>query len=524
MEQLEYITQKALIECSMGSMPGQFTPTYNQTVKINGCLASTKIDQIPITNIPSFVICKKTQKPCVPAPVMWTDTYPVKVKGQETLIGKSCNKCPVGQGNIKFLTSGQVPLSAEEQAMLDGAREDAQKAYEKEQEEKNKPWWKKAGEFIVDCVPVVGPIVSLVKNVSEGNWGMAALDVGFLALDVVGLVAAPFTGGASVAGTTALKMGARQAIKAGAKQVAKKLTKEAIEAGAKQLAEMASKVSLKSLTGGRLCVFACFPAGTPVATKEGLKNIEEIQVGDEVWAYDEKTGEIGLKPVINHFERTTSVLVKIEIEGETIRATPEHPFYANGDWKEAGLLETGDSILLFSGRLAKVKSVAYEGAHAPVEMGEDIFQDIDNGDIVPQKVFNFEVKGWHNYFVGWLKMLVHNAGPKGVCLRGAADKFRRSMAERRKALLRDAADPNSGLSKKARDEIKKSKGKNVPKGHEVSHEIPLYNARTVAGKRKLDKAKNMKTQRKSDHRPRHKICGDQYHKFGASNKPKFFID
>lgn len=527
MEQLEYITQNAIIQCSMGSMPGQFTPTYNQTVKINGCVASTKIDQIPIANIPSFIVCKKTKKPCVPAPIMWEDTYPVKVKGQETLIGKSCNKCPVGQGDITFMTSGQVPLSAEEQAMLDGARDDAQKAFDKEQEEKNKPWWKKAGEFIVDCVPIVGPVVSMVKNISEGNFGMALLDVGFLALDVVGVVGAPFTGGASLAGTTALKIGARQAIKAGAKQVAKKLTKEAIEASAKQLAEMASKVSLKSLSGGRLCVFACFPAGTPVATKDGLKNIEDVKAGDEVWAYDEKTGEVGLKPVVHHFERTANILVKIELEGEIIRATPEHPFYANGDWKEAGLLETGDDILLFSGKLAKVKEVQYEGAHAPVEIeiaNHDFFEDITAGDEEPQKVYNFEVEGWHSYFVGWGKVLVHNATPKGVCVKGTVDKFRRSMAERKKALLRDAADPNSGLSKSARDQIKKSKGNKVPRGHEVSHEKPLYTRRTPAGKRKLDKADNMKTQRKADHRKRHKECGDQYHLYGPANSPKNLKD
>jgi Pretoxin HINT domain/Domain of unknown function (DUF4280)/HNH/ENDO VII superfamily nuclease with conserved GHE residues len=469
MEQLEYITQKAMIQCSMGSMPGQFTPTYNQTVKINGCLASTKIDQIPMTNIPSFIVCKKTQKPCVPAPVEWKETYPVKVKGQETLIGKSCNKCPVGQGDITFMTSGQVPLSAEEQAMLDGAREDAQKAYEKEQEEKNKPWWKKAGEFIVDCVPVVGPVVSMVKNISEGNWGMALLDVGFLALDVVGVVGAPFTGGASLAGTTALKIGARQAIKAGAKQVAKKLTKEAIEAGAKQLAEMASKVSLKSLSGGRLCVFACFPAGTPVATKYGLKNIEDIQAGDEVWAYDEKTGEVGLKPVLHHFERTATILVTIKLEGETIRATPEHPFYANGEWKEAGLLETGDDILLFSGKLAKVKEVQYEGVHAPVEISNDIFEDIQEGQGEPQKVYNFEVAGWHTYFVGWWKALVHNTG--GICVKQVIKEIRTGKKKLREILL--GRTPGKS-SKTGRDVFERMKNEVPPSAMELPDGTKMF--------------------------------------------------
>ncbi len=521
MEELEYITTKALMECDQGSAPGFFTPTYNTTVKINSCLVSTKVDQIPTTNVPSFIICKKTQKPCVPATTFWDDTYPVKIKGQETLIGKSCNNCTVG-GKISFLTSGQVPLSAEEEGQINDMRDQVQEAYDKEQEEKNKPWWQKAGEFIVDCVPVVGPAISLIKNISEGNWGMALLDVGFLALDVVGVAGAPFTGGASLAGTTAVKIGARQAIKAGAKQVAKKFTREAVEAGAKCVARQLEELSMRSLTRGKLCVFACFPAGTPVATKDGLKNIEEIEVGDEVWAFDEKTGEIGMKRITSSFKREANILVEIVLEEEILQATPEHPFFANGAWKEAGLLQAGDEILLFNGRYAKINSVQYTGAHAPVEINYDIFADITDGCEPPQKVYNLEVEGWHTYFVGLSKVLVHNTGE--ICLKETTKKFRRSMAERRKALLRDAEDINSGLSDKARDFIKANDGKKVPKGFEVSHEKPLYTRRSAEGKRKLDRAENMKTQRRSEHRKRHKVCGDQYHEYGPSNRPKNIKD
>jgi hypothetical protein len=90
--------------------------------------------------------------------------------------------------------------------------------------------------------------------------------------------------------------------------------------------------------------------------------------------------------------------------------------------------------------------------------------------------------------------------------------YRRTMAERRKALLRDAADPNSELSGTARESIRRSNGENVPTGYEVSHEEPLY---TVDKKDRceLDVADNMKTQKKSTHRARHKHCGDQYHQF-----------
>lgn len=525
MEELEYITAKAMIQCTEGSVPGLFTPTYNATTKINSCLVSTKIDKISITNIPTFIVCKKTQKPCVPASTEWQDTYPVKIKGAQTLIGKSCMNCGVG-GKIEFLTSGQIPLSPEEEDELNGMRDDAQKAYDKEQEEKNKPWWKKAGEFVVDCVPIVGPIVSLVKNVSEGNWGMALLDVGFLALDVVGVAGAPFTGGASLAGSTVAKVGIKQAVKAGAKQVAKKLSKEALEAAAKQAAKQIEKLSLKSLTRGKLCVFACFPAGTPVAVKDDLKNIEDIKPGEEIWAWSENTGEYALKKVSRIIESETDVLVRLNIGGEIIDTTPTHPFYSDGEWVDAGALEAGDKVMLFSDKEETVISVDYviendnfadqeidfKSAGAPNAM--DV---LDGGKKI--KVYNFEVEDFETFHVGNIKVLVHN-GAKGICVKETAEKFRRSMAERRKALLRDAKDADSGLSDKARDFINKNNGNKVPKGHEVSHEIPLYTAKTPAGKRSLDKAGNMKTQQKAAHRKRHKECGDQFHEYGPSSKPK----
>ena len=114
-------------------------------------------------------------------------------------------------------------------------------------------------------------------------------------------------------------------------------------------------------------------------------------------------------------------MVKIEIDGEIITATLEHPFYANGDWKAAGLLETGDNILLFSGKLAKVKEVKYEGAHAPVSVIDANFEETQLIEENSVKVFNFKVEGWHTYFVGWLRVLVHNAG---ICLKKLSSRLK----------------------------------------------------------------------------------------------------
>jgi hypothetical protein len=181
---------------------------------------------------------------------------------------------------------------------------------------------------------------------------------------------------------------------------------------------MLAKLSVKNLTRGKLCVFACFPAGTPVAVKDGYRNIEDIQVGDEVWAWDEASGELGLRMIISTLQREAHALVELSIEGETIYSTPEHPFFVDGQWKEAGLLEINDQVQLFTSKNATVGSVQIKGAYSEVEVLQvnDSYEvlDIGSADSAENtRVYNLEVDGFGTYFVGWIKALVHNAG---VCL------------------------------------------------------------------------------------------------------------
>lgn len=91
--------------------------------------------------------------------------------------------------------------------------------------------------------------------------------------------------------------------------------------------------------------------------------------------------------------------------------------------------------------------------------------------------------------------------------------YRRNMSERRKALLRDANDPASALTKEEREFIKKHKGKRVPPGRQVAHEKPLYTGRTIAEKKKLDTVDNMRTLPKDEHMKSHEKCGFTYHKY-----------
>ena len=89
------------------------------------------------------------------------------------------------------------------------------------------------------------------------------------------------------------------------------------------------------------------------------------------------------------------------------------------------------------------------------------------------------------------------------------------MTARREALLRDAQDPKSGLSTQARAFIIRTDGYRVPRGYEVSHEVPLY-TKPRSTRCTLDEASNMKTQQRWAHRRRHKKCGNQFHRYRRS--------
>lgn len=385
-DELEYVVHGALMMCDKGTAPGFFSPTYNMKTKVNGCLVTTAMDKLPITNIPSFTVCSISQKPCIPVPTKWDKTYKVKVQGEETLLARSCMQCGIG-GKIEFVTSGQVPLP---QDALDDIKA-MQEAGAEPEEDDSLSWWDAA-----ELIPVIGSGIGIYREAKKGNWWMAAANVGFLISDVAGVVSFGATTAASTAGKTALKTGVKVAGKSATKTAAKKVGLSGIKTAVKLTAKGAKEVFKKSIddiiniaSKGKLCVFACFPAGTKVHTEVGIRNIEDIHIGDRVWAYNEETKEYGLKEVLHTMSRESDHSIQLYADREMIETTIFHPFYTSDGWKEAGDLEVGDSILTKQGESVEIKEIIYQ--------------------YKSKKVFNFEVENWHTYFVGALAWLVHNA-------------------------------------------------------------------------------------------------------------------
>jgi Pretoxin HINT domain len=74
---------------------------------------------------------------------------------------------------------------------------------------------------------------------------------------------------------------------------------------------------------------------------------------------------------------------------EVIRATPGHPFWVDGSgWVAAGDLTFDEHLRTSAGDTVRVLAGHTGGA--------------------AETVYNFEVEGWHTYFVGRLGALVHN--------------------------------------------------------------------------------------------------------------------
>jgi hypothetical protein len=79
----------------------------------------------------------------------------------------------------------------------------------------------------------------------------------------------------------------------------------------------------------------CFVAGTPVHTRDGVRPIDKIRIGDFVLSQPQFTGDAGFRRVVDTFvvgERPVFEVSFRDTSGlaATVRATPQHPFWVNG--------------------------------------------------------------------------------------------------------------------------------------------------------------------------------------------------
>ena len=162
---------------------------------------------------------------------------------------------------------------------------------------------------------------------------------------------------------------------------------------------------------------ACFVAGTTVLAAGGHVAIENIHAGDYVWAWDEETGEVALKQVVETYVNESSELIHVFVNGEEIITTPTHPFYSPvKGWTEAAKLRAGDILVLVNGEYVVVEKVLHEILETPIT------------------VYNFQVEDFHTYYVTTSGILVHNSckmpenfSPAGAGRHGAFNQAKRDL-------------------------------------------------------------------------------------------------
>ncbi|MDR2111892.1 MAG: hypothetical protein LBQ62_02130 [Candidatus Accumulibacter sp.] len=196
----------------------------------------------------------------------------------------------------------------------------------------------------------------------------------------------------------------------------------------------------------------CFPKGTRIHTKEGMKSIEDIQVGDWVLSSPEDgSGKPEYKRVLKTIRHEKKTLRKIAFGWNpqrmglsTMAATGNHPFWVEGiGWTRADKLKNGDLLRMLDGTTkVEFQVPIYQFREEPgigwVQTVEDLDSmmnpatgflfDYENFKLLPENeregeldwedmtesnylkvtVYNLEVEDYHTYYIGrgtW----VHNA-------------------------------------------------------------------------------------------------------------------
>ncbi len=144
-----------------------------------------------------------------------------------------------------------------------------------------------------------------------------------------------------------------------------------------------------AITGGWNSRY-CFAENTPVKTNVGIKNIQDLQIGDVIYAYDESSGNFVQSKVTQVYTNQANELVTILIGDTALKCTPSHTFYTNNGWKSACDLVVGDRILSSDSEFVEIQELETCSYTSPIT------------------TYNICVDSYHTYLVGNEGYVTHN--------------------------------------------------------------------------------------------------------------------
>ncbi|WP_458120145.1 polymorphic toxin-type HINT domain-containing protein [Paenibacillus sp. Z6-24] len=238
-------------------------------------------------------------------------------------------------------------------------------------------WMVIGGDALADMTPVVGSIKAWQQTITGVNYITGEqLSVS----DRIGDLVGGFAGLAPVPGS---------------KYAGKYTVKGVIWAGEKAADLFGWSTKAEKSAGKLINACNCFTAGTKVKTDQGDKNIEDIEVGDQVLSKDEATGQEDYKTVTATFNHMAEEIYTIYVGGQEIESTYNHPFWVDDKgWTYVKDLKVGDWLVEDDGTKQQIEKIELEQRQA--------------------RVYNMTVADFHTYFVSDLGIWVHNTN-NGDC-------------------------------------------------------------------------------------------------------------
>jgi RHS repeat-associated protein len=278
------------------------------------------------------------------------------------------------------------------------------------------------GVGAIGCAALAGAVGSVVSDMVEGGKGWKEMAANALMGATIGAVMGPLSsiGGSAIgAGVRGLVSGGlRAGVSAGAKAAgnsargAVSTEINGLVGNAVRNRASAAATSRSSGSAGRGAADDAFDScnsfvpGTLVLMADGSKKrIENVRVGDKVYATDPTTGKTSKKAVtaqIIGYGKKNLVRLAIDVNGPTghkaveLTATDGHPFWVPSlkKWVNATDLAIGSKLRTSAGTVVQVAAVERWTAYH-------------------QQARNLTVDGFHTYYVvaSNTPVLVHNAGP-----------------------------------------------------------------------------------------------------------------